>query len=372
MDGFLINLNRDLKALSGCNKKIVLVGTGDNSFYAEKLLGEIGIQIYAYIDNLEKVQGDFLRGKQVYSPYDLFKEEDVYFIIAVSNQHIMDIRLQFMVHGVVDYGIFYVTGFHDYSNEDVMLHNVLLDAVNEICFDGETVEIALPLDAWNGGNGVGISNTLLGSTRWSNWIYIWENEFLEENRNAKVLEVGPGYGLMTLVLLKIFPNIQVDWLLMGKKNNTLLDDISPYAHSLKKIKTKYNGRINEWYDYIEKKECNIDKKYNLIILTEVLEHFALNPINTLKKLCHSLESGGKLVISTPNWGPAYKYKNWSEMPVCGEVSDDRYLQLLKAGHTYQYSKQELVEIFEQVGLEIEQYKISDSNNHNFLLKKKAD
>lgn len=370
LDGFLISLNQDIENLTKCNKKIVIVGTGDNCFFAEKLLEEKGIKIHAYADNLSRVQGSILRGRKIYSLYDLFKDKDVYFIIAVTNQYIKDIRLQFMIYGIKDYSIFLNTSFHDYSNDDFSIQKVLLDAINEMCLKEERVEKALPLDECGEGSKLGNINWLLNSTKWSNWIYLWDKKILDQNKNADVLEIGPGFGLMSTILLKMYPNIHLDWLLLGDKEKCLLDDTSLYSAELKKIKLKYDNRINVFYDYLERDDCSITKKYHLIILTEVFEHFVLNPVNTLRKLSDALEYGGRIVLSTPNWGPAYKYKNWKDMPLSSEVEKEQYLDMLKVGHAYQYSKEELFDIFERVGLVVEEYKISDSNNHNLLLKKK--
>ena len=59
------------------------------------------------------------------------------------------------------------------------------------------------------------------------------------------------------------------------------------------------------------------------------------------------------------------------MPEDSEVDNDRYEQLLKCGHNYQYNKEELDDIFIRCGLEVVRYEISDVNNHNYMLKKKS-
>lgn len=62
MQGFLVNTQMCLQEIR--NKKVVLLGMGENSIYAEMLLREKKIQIFAYADNSTKIQGKILRGKK--------------------------------------------------------------------------------------------------------------------------------------------------------------------------------------------------------------------------------------------------------------------------------------------------------------------
>ncbi len=60
------------------------------------------------------------------------------------------------------------------------------------------------------------------------------------------------------------------------------------------------------------------------------------------------------------------------MPNSEDVSKQEYQELLESvryGHTYQYTKEELITIFERAGLKIERYDLSDSNGHNIVLVK---
>lgn len=147
----------------------------------------------------------------------------------------------------------------------------------------------------------------------------------------------------------------------------LNEKVSGYECGLRKIKQKYSDRINVEYGYVEMTDFVLKNQYELIILTEVFEHFALNPVNMMRKLANALAENGQIMLTTPNWGPAYIYKTWEDLPDPSEISNDRYMQLIQAGHVYQYSKDELIDIFLRSGLKVENYSISDSNNHNFVL-----
>lgn len=140
MQAFLIH---SFSAKEMYNKKIILLGVGENAFYAEMLLKQKGIEIFAYADNSKKVQG-YLRGKKVYSPFELFNNNDYYFIITVHNNNINRIRLQLRTHKIMNYSIFINTGFHDFVDEDDQLQETMLDAINIICFKEEGIESALP------------------------------------------------------------------------------------------------------------------------------------------------------------------------------------------------------------------------------------
>ena len=132
-------------------------------------------------------------------------------------------------------------------------------------------------------------------------------------------------------------------------------------------KKKYGNRVNKKYGYLEREDFPIDAKYSFIIMTEVFEHFALNPVNTMRKLKNMLKTGGKMILTTPNWGHVHIYETWKEMPDAKDVDDERYIKLCAIGHSYQYSKEELLEIFDIVGLHVDQYAVTASNHHSFVL-----
>lgn len=218
---------------------------------------------------------------------------------------------------------------------------------------------------------LGYLNWLLRSTMWSHWCYLWERDILSNCNEQKVLEIDPGYGLISAVLLKEFPNARIDWILFGKQNSSLLEQKNEgYVRGLNKIKEKYSGQIKEIWGQIEREQfCIEEGDYDLIIMTEVFEHFVLNPIVTLIKLREALAEDGSIVFTTPNWGHVHIYEQWQDLPSEENVDDERYQLLTKCGHTYQYNKGELDEIFMRSGLKIMEYKISDSNNHNYILKR---
>ena len=91
-------------------------------------------------------------------------------------------------------------------------------------------------------------------------------------------------------------------------------------------------------------------QFDLIILTEVLEHFNFHPLPTLKKIRDLLTDDGRLYLSTPDaaeWGRQTKYyRSLEEIPLpdaARQVVDD---------HLWQYDEKELLGVLEQAGFKV--------------------
>lgn len=120
-----------------------------------------------------------------------------------------------MTHGVNNYSVFFTYSFYDFTDDDEVIQKKLIESLNCICFENQTIEQAMPYAAWGDRKKLGNVNWLLASTEWSHCVYQWAKEWLQRNSASQVLEIGPGGGLMSSVLLKINPNISIDWVLFG-------------------------------------------------------------------------------------------------------------------------------------------------------------
>jgi SAM-dependent methyltransferase len=96
--------------------------------------------------------------------------------------------------------------------------------------------------------------------------------------------------------------------------------------------------------------------FDVIIFTEVLEHFNFHPVPSLKRIRSLLADGGTLYLSTPDaaeWGRVTKYyRTLAEIPYPKAgvpVVDD---------HVYQYSEEELRAVLDQSGFVIERFDYS--------------
>lgn len=375
-NAFLLSLKGDLKSIRDTAKKIVLVGgAGKEYFEVEALLGHHGISVDLYADSSFSLSGKYFGGKPIQSAYDLLKESEKYYFIVVGPEksamsRINSVLIQLRFYNVPDssISIFFETYFHDFTAENPDLKADILAAVNEVGFD-ETQNGTI---STSGNVSGGLSLAKMGtfveflySTAWSHHVYLWEREYIQNLPKSRILEIGPGEGLMSLVLLNKFKSINIDWLLFAARPFEL-------GGALRKIKMKYPDQITEFFGMIEKRDFALpENAYDVIIMTEVFEHFTLNPIPTMKKIRKSLRDGGRMFLTTPNWGHVHIYKSWKELPNGSDISDEDYLKLY-VGHTYQYTKSELEEIFAESGFAVERYAESESNNHNFLLKKNPD
>jgi len=127
-------------------------------------------------------------------------------------------------------------------------------------------------------------------------------------------------------------------------------------------KYDFNFRVNN----IELDPFPWQEKFDLIILTEVLEHFNFYPVPTLQKIISLLSENGRLYLTTPDaasWGKVTKYySDLSDMPLPGkghQVIDD---------HVYVYTKDELFDVLSKAGIKIERFDYSHVNKaRNFNL-----
>lgn len=354
------------------NKKIVLIGLGINSYYAEKYLEKERIDIFAYADNSLVRQRYLYKGKKVYSPYELFERKDIYYIVCVPEKNIAGERIQLMLNGVGDhYSIIFPTLFHDFSYENIRIHENVMLGINFLAFHNKNSYNALPYIGFSKSNGeeLGIINYLTKCTTFSHPGWLWIRQFLEINSKAKIVDIGPGFGLLDYTFLALYSLIDVTFLNLG---DSLEGDIKTlFDQGLESICQKFIGRTRICWGQVER-DFDFDTTYDLIIMTEVFEHFACNPIITLKKIIKVMNKGGRMLLTTPNWGKISTYKSYKNIPNQSEMTDEEYINLIETlnyDHVYQYSYDELIEIFEMCDLAIEKYELSECNNHNFWLKK---
>jgi len=99
---------------------------------------------------------------------------------------------------------------------------------------------------------------------------------LEINKDIKILEVGPGLGVNLNTLFKF-----------GE-----VDILEVDSYFVEQIKLEYKNIVN--YSHLDK----IDKKYDLIVMLDVLEHIDDTEL-FLDKINDILADSGSLIISVP-------------------------------------------------------------------------
>jgi 2-polyprenyl-3-methyl-5-hydroxy-6-metoxy-1,4-benzoquinol methylase len=367
--GFLFESHGKLEDIRASGKKICLLSSGPQSFFCEALLAKNGIDVDIVCENFEPVCGRSIRNKNIVSAYDVFRNSGEYHVIvAVNNRYINEVRLELLAYDITEYGVFFINNYYDFHDEGLDgLSDAVMAGINRIAFhpheDG-VLPVSSNVMGGGGSNNLGNANYLLNSTEWSHPAYAWIHQFLmEAKRSVDVLEIGSGFGLLSMVMKQINPDFNLDWISFGEKKegNWYFEKIAEMFP---------DHEYNEYFGYIENPGYSIGKKYDAIIMTEVLEHFVVCPVDTLERIGEALKRDGVLFLTTPNWGHLYIYETWKDMKHFHEYgSETEYLKQYK-GHSYQYRKEELLEIFDSSGLQVIAYEESVSSNHNFSLRKK--
>ncbi|MGZ4881620.1 MAG: class I SAM-dependent methyltransferase [Halobacteriota archaeon] len=94
-----------------------------------------------------------------------------------------------------------------------------------------------------------------------------------------------------------------------------------------------------------------NEPFDVIVLSEVIEHFNFHPLPTLKKIRSLLVNRGRLYLSTPDatqWGRTNYYKTLAEIP---QPSSDGHE--LVEDHIYQFNRRELLAVLKEAGFTVE-------------------
>lgn len=168
----------------------------------------------------------------------------------------------------------------------------------------------------------------------------------------KILDIGPSY--QTILLDHIFPDIQIDTL-------GFYD-----ARYVPKGETAHiSFDLNDTFDREKWPSCS-DKKYDIIVMLEVIEHLYTSPKIIFTFLGEIMQFGGFLVIQTPNAVSLSKRltmirgKNPYEL-----IRETR----TNPGHFREYTKKELSELAEAAGLEVVETYLLNYFNKGGLLSK---
>ena len=110
--------------------------------------------------------------------------------------------------------------------------------------------------------------------------YLSDNIFTPSDSSQSVLELGCGYGRITKLLLTKFPKMIKEYLAV---------DLSPHQiENAKKYVGSTDNKITFSVSDIQSLETN--KKYNLVILSEVLLHVLPADIDSVLKKVISLSN----------------------------------------------------------------------------------
>lgn len=100
-------------------------------------------------------------------------------------------------------------------------------------------------------------------------------------------------------------------------------------------------------------DLEIDNKFDVIFANQILEHLVY-PVEFVRKLALLLRSGGKIVMTTPNW--AYIKNTLPSFSQLGNPKNWEHLQFTADGdgHFFAYTADELIDVFNRAGLRASQ------------------
>lgn len=360
--GFLCSTESGINDLK--KKKIALFSSGEKSFLCKCMLEKYGINIDIVCENFGPLVGKKIHNTPIVSSYEVFGSE-YHIILAVENMYINEVRTQLKLYGVKEYSVFFVESFHNFADDGYKeLHDIFLNEMNQLA---PLYKKGVPIYRdYETGTNLGLYDDFIKSSTWSHPLYIELYKRLkEETQKTDILEIGPGYGLLSATVKAINKNSNIDWVVYKSEYVEDGEDISGFFEY---IKSKNPECRHEYYQgFIEDPAFKLEKKYDLILMTEVFEHLIASPIDTVKKMRDSLKPEGCIYLSTPNWKHLYLYQTWKDMKRFEEFESLEEYMKFNVGHNYQYNKDELEEIFRICGLKIIFYQESESNNHNIIL-----
>jgi SAM-dependent methyltransferase len=172
------------------------------------------------------------------------------------------------------------------------------------------------------------------------WLRIpqWIYEDFANHRVERCLDIGSAFGTLALYCHKL-----------TGCSVYCVDVVDSYRSRSMFKKYNFHFKISN----IELDPAPFDVKFDVIILTEILEHFNFNPVPTLKKIGALLAEGGKLYLSTPDaseWGRVTKYYS-----AVGEMPYPRRDLPMFDAHIYQYNKEELLSVLGAAGFKVDRF-----------------
>ena len=342
-------------------RKIALLGTGADSLFCTDLLARRGIEVAAYCDNDLSLVGKVFHGKMIHSPFSIYQSGQYHIIACPDSEQFEAVVDQFSHCGVTDYSLFFqVDTVVDYKQEN--MRELLLNALNcliNVHDDPQTHHNA-PL---------GITMRLLPSIEWWSQELFWLYDDMQVAQNApRILDIGPGFGLVSVILKLLRPDSELHWLNLEIKDYEDTSYIDPETK-------KYP--IVRHFGVVEDPAYQLSEKFDVIIMTELFEHFASAPVPTMRKIAGMLSDHGRIYLSTPNWERANFYASWRDIPpfpgdrqeYCTRNKSRIEWKDLNLIHTYIYRESELRDIFAESGLAVERFVLNECNNFNFVLTK---
>lgn len=353
---YILISNKSKMAEIRSKKTIVLWGGTPQTSIAKHILEKNGIAnilvaSFYWKEDILSSYFDVINYKKV-----LDNPQDYYHIIDSSNMFECKESFKLLQYaGIDDFSILFSGYTKDFS-ERRRLQNAFWNTLNEVF---------LPVNFL--GNWKDIMDCKLYSLEGAGF---WDVPYMliynlyRHKPLARYLEVGPGYGIMSLSLKKLM-NIDVTWLVIPSK-----DDERDYNKKVLSVELSEKYSIHTIEGYLE--IDNFVGNYDIIVMTQVMEHFVCNPVGSLKKLRDLLSEDGCMFISVPEETKWYQVESYKEMPYASEISSEEYKRrniINEYAHFHEYSYQEAMSVFEESGFQCINH-VFTAPVHHFMLKKR--
>ena len=328
------NTIKEIIAKLDSGVKIAVFAAGDLAGSLQ-VINAVGIQPTVLCNSDSAVYGNSVFGYRIISAWDVIKNRDNYYIIipdGVNDSILKEMIYQMVYHGIEAFSYLKSVTFPDFDR--IENGNVLRDAYFKIVNEGyKSSYLSKPV---NFDGFIGIN--------WWNRIFEWVYQEFKEKKEFLMLDIGPGHGFFSRLVSSLV-DVRIDWVNIGEFifNHDIID--------------------NFYVLDIETEEIPTDKKYDVIIMTEVIEHFKFNPVPTMVKIKGSLREKGLFFLSCPPFRNLFIYRAWKDMPLPGkEIPKISYHD-----HIYQYSLDDLKNISGEAGFKIIKEDVSVFGNTNLML-----
>ncbi len=191
------------------------------------------------------------------------------------------------------------------------------------------------------------------------WSHIpqWLEEAGARSKPSRVLDVGCAYGTLAALCSRLF-DCQVE-----------CADVVPFL----------TPEVAQVYGLTVHFPLNVETDplpggpFDIVLLTETMEHFNFHPVPTLRKIGEALGEEGRIFLTTPDaatWGRVTQYyASLDDVPWPPKRHPDQWVD----AHIWQYTRAELMNVIEAAGLAVvrEAMSSNDSATHfNLELRKR--
>jgi glycosyltransferase involved in cell wall biosynthesis/cyclopropane fatty-acyl-phospholipid synthase-like methyltransferase len=178
------------------------------------------------------------------------------------------------------------------------------------------------------------------------WAHIpgWLEEAGRRSKPSLVLDIGAAYGTLAALCTQLF-NCRAH-----------CTDVVPFM----------SADVARIHDLTIHFPLNVETSplpkgsFDIVLLTETLEHFNYHPLPTLRKIRKALAKDGRLFLTTPDaatWGRAAQYyASLAEIPKPPKRRPESWID----DHIWQYTRDELMEVIGKAGFVVEREAMSSN------------